>query len=642
MSGVPAVASDPIEELFVRWRDDGDGRALAALFDRTAPDLFRIALSVAPDAATAEEAVQETFLAVIEDPKRCDPSQPLMPWLVGVLRHKVLDARRRARRVPDPLRLEPRLVPEDPADCAERSDAVDRVRRAIDRLPEPYRGAALLRWEYGLEPGEIAHALGEPPGTVRSTLSRALERLRRDLGGAAALALVLGVRPPDGLAAIRRAVLAKAGVTAGGGATAIVVAGVLVGRFAAAAILLVAFAAGGVAGAIASSVSGGDSASRIGAGGVPAETASAPAPRPSARPRRADRGDDQPDAERPDPRNAAPPSGTAAAPSPAASGTAAQVAVVLADLDGRWSTAWRVGQELAHLPSQREVLDALRTAWPTLGDATDRQNLMKGFDYEGTSPLRLDVFDLGARDRDPRVRWFALTYFEPYAGRRLVDAPEAWRAWREETSNASPDALLDAAGESLLAKLRAAAPAERADLLDLLAAVLVRRTTALPSRDAILEAATQWYADPSWTRSPRPLARVIALARPDEPRARALVASLLADGPDGERRALVLAGVLGAHWAWDEIVSRLTSADAETAAAAAGALADLGDVRALEPLVAAFEAHPEGRGAAAIAAALQSLTGVSDWRGKDAAWWRAWWSKNGRDVTSSPAREETR
>jgi hypothetical protein len=100
--------------------------------------------------------------------------------------------------------------------------------------------------------------------------------------------------------------------------------------------------------------------------------------------------------------------------------------------------------------------------------------------------------------------------------------------------------------------------------------------------------------------------------------------------------------VLEAHWAWDEVVRRLASADAEIAAAAAGALADLRDVRAFEPLVAAFDAHPDGPGASAIAAALQTLTGVSDWQGKDAAWWRAWWSKNGRDVTSSPAGEETR
>ena len=108
----------------------------------------------------------------------------------------------------------------------------------------------MLRWEYGLEPGEIAHALGEQPGTVRSTLSRALSRLRTELGGVAALALVLGVRPPDGLAAIRRLVLAKAGVSAAtrSAAAGLVVAGVLVSRTAAALALAGAFALGGLVG----------------------------------------------------------------------------------------------------------------------------------------------------------------------------------------------------------------------------------------------------------------------------------------------------------------------------------------------------------------------------------------------------------
>src|SRR5688572_5492845 len=48
------------ETLLVRYRDGGDPEALGALFDATAPGLFRLALTLTPDAATAEDAVQET------------------------------------------------------------------------------------------------------------------------------------------------------------------------------------------------------------------------------------------------------------------------------------------------------------------------------------------------------------------------------------------------------------------------------------------------------------------------------------------------------------------------------------------------------------------------------------------------------
>src|SRR5881392_3298261 len=84
------------EALAVRYRSSGDARALAALFDATAPSLFRVALSLAHDAATAEDALQETYLAALEHLDRYDESRPVVPWLVGILRMMLLRARRDA------------------------------------------------------------------------------------------------------------------------------------------------------------------------------------------------------------------------------------------------------------------------------------------------------------------------------------------------------------------------------------------------------------------------------------------------------------------------------------------------------------------------------------------------------------------
>ncbi|NUN52946.1 MAG: sigma-70 family RNA polymerase sigma factor, partial [Planctomycetaceae bacterium] len=184
MELVPPAGGDTPEALLARWRGGGDAAALAALFDATAPDLFRIALATAPDPATAEDALQETFLALMEAAPRVDLSRPLVPFLVGILRHKVEKGRARNRRIPDPARLpDPDLRVEDPVRAAERSEEAEKVRRAILALPEAYRQAALLRWTHGLEPAEIAEVLGKPPGTVWSLLSRARERLKRSLAG---------------------------------------------------------------------------------------------------------------------------------------------------------------------------------------------------------------------------------------------------------------------------------------------------------------------------------------------------------------------------------------------------------------------------------------------------------------------------
>ena len=98
----PAFAAESPDALFARFRERGDPDALAALFDATAPGLHRLAGTLTPDPATAEDAVQETFLAALAFADRFDATRPVVPWLVGILRHKVEYLRRRELRRPDP------------------------------------------------------------------------------------------------------------------------------------------------------------------------------------------------------------------------------------------------------------------------------------------------------------------------------------------------------------------------------------------------------------------------------------------------------------------------------------------------------------------------------------------------------------
>ncbi len=225
----PTTPAPSIEASLARFRDTGDPAALGDVFDLAAPELFRLALAWTPDAASAEDALQETFLALFDSVRAWDPSRPAMPWLAGVLRHKAEKVRRRVRMEPDPLRVAPPLGAPDPASEAERRDDLERARAAIAALPEPYRAVAVMRWRYGLEPAEIAEIRGEPPGTVRSTLTRALRKLRDELGGPAAVLAWFGrAGEPRGLAGVRDAVLREAArhAAATGSATAVTAAAV--------------------------------------------------------------------------------------------------------------------------------------------------------------------------------------------------------------------------------------------------------------------------------------------------------------------------------------------------------------------------------------------------------------------------------
>jgi RNA polymerase sigma-70 factor (sigma-E family) len=66
------------------------------------------------------------------------------------------------------------------ADHAGESDTAEVVRRALDRLPERMRAAVMLRYFEDMTEPEIAAALGISLGTVKSTVSRAVAKLRID------------------------------------------------------------------------------------------------------------------------------------------------------------------------------------------------------------------------------------------------------------------------------------------------------------------------------------------------------------------------------------------------------------------------------------------------------------------------------
>jgi RNA polymerase sigma-70 factor (sigma-E family) len=66
------------------------------------------------------------------------------------------------------------------ADHAVAADLQDTVRRALDRLPQRMRAAVVLRYYEDMSEPEIADALGVSLGTVKSTVSRAVAKLRID------------------------------------------------------------------------------------------------------------------------------------------------------------------------------------------------------------------------------------------------------------------------------------------------------------------------------------------------------------------------------------------------------------------------------------------------------------------------------
>jgi RNA polymerase sigma-70 factor (ECF subfamily) len=196
------------EEALERFRRHGEPEAFGALFDATAPELHRVALALTKDPATADDVVQETYVAALRLLPRFERGRPVMPWLVALLQRRLQHARRAERRA----RARVAAVAAARGDGAPGAEApADEERaalfEALEGLEEPYRGVALLRWRYGLLPIDIARVRGEPAGTTRSLLSRAAERLRARFPGALPAALA---GEGGGLAGVRARVVAEA------------------------------------------------------------------------------------------------------------------------------------------------------------------------------------------------------------------------------------------------------------------------------------------------------------------------------------------------------------------------------------------------------------------------------------------------
>lgn len=138
------------------------------LYQREFRPMVRLALALVDEPGQAEEVVQEAFAALYL--KYRVLTNPVAYLRVCVLNggRKVLRRRRLVRRQPP--------LTEEFGDLG-YNHVVDAVRR----LPSKQRNVVVLRYELQLSDNEIADTLGIPVGTVKSTLHRALARLRTEV-----------------------------------------------------------------------------------------------------------------------------------------------------------------------------------------------------------------------------------------------------------------------------------------------------------------------------------------------------------------------------------------------------------------------------------------------------------------------------
>lgn len=155
----------------------GDQAAFRQLYEKYADRLYRYALLHLRSPSAAEDAVQETLLAVWRQPTRFRAASSLSSFLFGICHHKVVDLMR-SRSKEQPLEGLP-LAAAAQTDPEDRLIAVE----AIQSLPEEMRSVLILAFYVGLSYEEIARTLSIPVGTVKSRVFTARKRLQASLAG---------------------------------------------------------------------------------------------------------------------------------------------------------------------------------------------------------------------------------------------------------------------------------------------------------------------------------------------------------------------------------------------------------------------------------------------------------------------------
>jgi|SRR5438093_2571185 len=189
----------------------GEESAFVRLVDWLSPAMLKVASIYVPSRVAAEEAVQETWLAVLEGLDRFEGRSSLKTWIFRILMNRAMTRGQRERRtVPFSALFDPAAEADEPAVDPDRfqgpasrfpgqwsrpphpweevpetrllaRETMARVRTAIGGLPPSQREVITLRDVSGWTSQEVCNALGLSETNQRVLLHRARAKVRRAL-----------------------------------------------------------------------------------------------------------------------------------------------------------------------------------------------------------------------------------------------------------------------------------------------------------------------------------------------------------------------------------------------------------------------------------------------------------------------------
>ena len=179
-AGAGPVTADDIDETIARIAL-ADRQAFSRLYDCTSSKLFGVCLRVLKNRATAEDALQETYMKVWRYAGNYQSGgiSP-MTWLITIARNTSIDKLRATRDTDDIADIEgtlaaPGLTPEQ---AVIAGGEAKRIAVCLDQLDDPRDKAVRGAYLEGRSYAELAETLDVPLNTVRTWLRRSLISLK--------------------------------------------------------------------------------------------------------------------------------------------------------------------------------------------------------------------------------------------------------------------------------------------------------------------------------------------------------------------------------------------------------------------------------------------------------------------------------
>ena len=157
-----------------------DEPAFRQLYDVLSSRMYGVALRITRQPQLAADAVHDAYLQVWRQSAKYDPERGnAEAWLLALVRYRALDiTRRRVREVvvdevPEQTDTDP-----DPLSRLQGATEAEALHRCLAEVEPERRRLVVLAFVDGLSHSELAERVGQPLGTVKSTIRRALQALR--------------------------------------------------------------------------------------------------------------------------------------------------------------------------------------------------------------------------------------------------------------------------------------------------------------------------------------------------------------------------------------------------------------------------------------------------------------------------------